>query len=422
MHQGIVVLAHQMLSMVEPICSYAHSLGLKCYVVSSKPIRAVEASWSLAVDGYAVASAPSLNLKDVTTFIATLPSNVDIAACISVWDGYRTLMSDVNKWLGAPDISSEQVGLMRDKFTLRQTLQQHGLSNVNAMLLTQDIAETLSDKRRWFVKPVTGLASMGTFRATSLTGWEQLRTLWATACSDQNYAGVFSPQPNFMLEEYIEGTECSFEVLVAHGKQQVLAVHEKVCVTHAQNYVQEGACVSPPISLSQEQRELGEQFVSSCISALKLDAGAYHIEAKCDNAGHWEVIEINPRIGGAYIVPSTTLLSGVNLLQAWIQQLLGLPITHKSIGSERTFFRVYFGDAGKKVESIGFNSNHFPPSETRLSVAKGSQLPHTEREIFLGQALWHDVSHLTNRELKTLVEQSTENLDLEYDRENHCFA
>lgn len=422
MHQGIVVLSHQMLSMVEPICSYAHSLGLKCYVLSSKPSREIIASWVHAVDGYTVTSTPSLSQRDVTKFIATIASDIDIAACISVWDGYRELMSDTNKLLGAPDIRSEQVGLMRNKFALREMLQMHGLSNVNAMLLTQDIAETLKDKARWFVKPVTGLASMGTFRATSLKGWEQLKNLWSTAFSDQSYAGVFSEQPNFMLEEYIDGTEFSFEVLVANGIHHVLAVHEKTCVTHTKSHVQEEACVSPPISLSQERQEAGEKFISSCITALELIAGAYHIEAKCDLSGHWEIVEINPRIGGAYIVQSATLLSGVNLLEAWIDQLLGNLISRQRILSERTFFRVYFGEAGKQVTSINFNSNNLPPSETKLSVGAGSQLPHSEREIFLGQALWHDVSHLCIEDLETLMKQSAESLDLEYESENHCFA
>lgn len=422
MHQGIVVLAHQMLSMVEPICSYAHSLGLKCYVLSSKPSRDVEASWTHAVDAYTIASNPSLNEYDVTKFIATLPSDVDVAACISVWDGYRDLMSYTNKLLGAPDIRTEQVRLMRNKFALRQVLCTHGLSNVDAILLTEDIADSLTDKARWFVKPVTGLASMGTFRATSLKGWGQLKALWATAFSDKNYAGVFSEKPNFMLEEYIEGTEYSFEVLVAHGELNLLAVHEKTCVTHTQSHVLEGACVSPPVSLSRAQKAAGERFVSDCIQALKLEAGAYHIEAKCDQAGHWEIIEINPRIGGAYIVPSTTLLSGVNLLHAWIDQLLGLRISHQEIRSQRTFFRVYFGEAGKTVSNIRFNNHYLPPSETRLSVGAGTQLPNTEREIFLGQALWYDVSGLNREELDALMDHSTQNLDLEYESEDHCIA
>lgn len=422
MHQGIVVLAHQMLSMVDPICSYAHSLGLKCYVLSSKPSRDVEANWTHTVDGYEVTPNPSLDHYSVTKFIATLPSDVDIAACISVWDGYRELMSYANKLLGAPDISSEQVCLMRDKFALRRVLKTYGLSNVDAVLLTKDLADSLTDKARWFVKPVTGLASMGTFRATSLKGWGQLQTLWASAFSDKNYAGVFSEQPNFMLEEYIEGTEYSFEVLVSHGEQNVLAVHEKTCVTHTKSHVLEGACASPPVSLSPAQKIIGEQFVSNCIKVLKLEAGAYHIEAKCNQKGHWEIIEINPRIGGAYIVPSTTLLSGVNILHAWINQLLGLCISRQEIRSRRTFFRVYFGEAGKTVANIRFNNHYLPPSETRLSVGAGSQLPNTEREIFLGQALWHDVSNLDRDELDALMDNSTQNLDLEYESEDHCIA
>lgn len=422
MHHGILVLAHQMLSMVEPICSHVHSLGLKCYVLSSKPSRDVEASWIHAVDAYTVAPNPSLNEYDVTKFIATLPSDVDIAACISVWDGYRELMSYTNKLLGAPDIRLKQVSLMRDKFALRQMLKTHGLSNVNAVLLTKDLADSLTDKARWFVKPVTGLASMGTFKATSLKGWGQLQALWASAFSDKNYAGVFSEQPNFMLEEYIEGTEYSFEVLVAYGEQNVLAVHEKTCVTHTHSHVLEGACVSPPISLSPVQHAAGEQFISDCIKALKLEAGAYHIEAKCNQVGHWEIIEVNPRIGGAFIVPSTTLLSGVNLLNAWIDQLLGLRISRQEIRSQRTFFRVYFGEAGKTVANISFNNQCLPPSETQLSVRVGSQLPNTEREIFLGQALWYDVSGLNSEELNALMDHSTQNLNLEYENEDNCIA
>ncbi len=41
------------------------------------------------------------------------------------------------------------------------------------------------------------------------------------------------------------------------------------------------------------------------MKALGADTGVYHVEMKFDPQLQWEVVEINPRIGGAYIVDST---------------------------------------------------------------------------------------------------------------------
>lgn len=121
----------------------------------------------------------------------TTGKNVDFAGCLSVWDGYRHLMSYANHIFGARDISEEVVARLRDKLVMRQVLQAAGLTAVTSQVLNEALFESISHPEQYFIKPRIGLASMGTFPAKSLTEYTQLEHLWMRAAEDKNYEGIF---------------------------------------------------------------------------------------------------------------------------------------------------------------------------------------------------------------------------------------
>lgn len=413
MNKAILILSHQLLSMVEPIKNIVERHGYVCYVLSSSPERMTTPQWN--IDNHQVGITASLHLKhaDIDHFLLTTAKGVEFAGCISVWDGYRNLMAYANRLFGAKDISEEGVARLRDKLLMRNMLCEAGLSGVTSQVLNEDVFHSLTHPEQYFIKPRIGLASMGTFPAKSLTAWSQLEALWLRAAEDKNYEGIFSRENGFIIEDFIAGVECSFEIAIEEGVTEVLAIHEKLDVTQETYSVLEGACICPPRSLSLTQVEAGKKYLAKVMQALGINTGVYHVEMKCDPQKQWEVVEINPRIGGAYIVDSTKIHAGRCLLDTWLMLILGKPPVRTLSPARTTFFRVYFGQSGKTLQRIQRNLLRLPAVHEKVLYKAQDKLPAVEREIFLGMALW-DITEMSASEHQDFFNQTTDYLITEY--------
>ncbi len=100
---------------------------------------------------------------------------------------------------------------------------------------------------------------MGTFPAKSLTEYAQLEHLWMRAAEDKKIMKAFFSRDNgFILEGFISGVECSFEIAIDNGVMDVLAVHEKLDVTRKPILYWREPAFCPPRSLTTAQVEAGK--------------------------------------------------------------------------------------------------------------------------------------------------------------------
>jgi hypothetical protein len=411
--RGFVLLSHQGLSQVGPLATELKRRGYRVCVLSSRSARGLQPDWLGQVDRATFSDGFALTSEDVDAHMESLRSEFDLVACISVWDAYRPLMAEANSRLGACDISLEVVNLLRDKLAMRKVLLQHGLTSKRAVVLDSEYFNNLIDRDRYFIKPRTGMASFGAFRADRIATYGELETLRCSTQADAAYSGAFTAQMEFIVEDYIQGTEFSFEVSVSHGNASVHAIHEKVDLRSHGRTTLENACVCPPQSLDNSQCEEGKQFVSRCLDALGVSTGVYHIEARYSAVDGWEIIEVNPRIGGAYIVDSTFLHSNVDLLACWVGLLLGGHPTLNAVAQRSTFFRVFFGQGGRTVRRLTRNDVGVLAVKEKFFVKEGEVMPDVEREIFVGQALW-DISTLPYTAQQQLIATSESYLSIEY--------
>ncbi|EPZ6098334.1 ATP-grasp domain-containing protein [Klebsiella aerogenes] len=413
MNKAILILSHQLLSMVAPIKKIVEDNGYACYVLSSTSSKATAPQWEIDEKQFSITSSLYLEKADIDLFLQTTGKNVDFAGCLSVWDGYRHLMSYANHIFGARDIGEEVVARLRDKLVMRQVLQAAGLTAVTSQVLNEALFESISHPEQYFIKPRIGLASMGTFPAKSLTEYAQIEHLWMRAAEDKNYEGIFSRDNGFILEGFISGVECSFEIAIDNGVMDVLAVHEKLDVTQETYSVLEGACICPPRSLTTAQVEAGKVRLDEIMKALGADTGVYHVEMKFDPQLQWEVVEINPRIGGAYIVDSTKIHSGACLLETWLMLILGRSHVRSAAPARTTFFRVFFGQSGKTLLRIQRSTLELPAVQEKVLYKALDKLPSVEREIFLGMALW-DITDMAISEHPIFFKQTNDYLITEY--------
>ncbi|MFJ7152513.1 acetyl-CoA carboxylase biotin carboxylase subunit family protein [Streptomyces sp. NPDC100445] len=413
--RGVLLLSHVGFSFMEDLVGTVAARGLRSCVLSSLPEPQHQESRPGALadlaDDVRVTDGHVLTERDVEEHLDRLAAaGVRVLCCLTVWEGYRHLMALANARLGVPDLDEKQVLGLRDKLTLRNRLADAGLSRGRASALTP---ETLAAHRdgdgRYFVKPVSGIASFGTFPLTTGTTWADVERIAAEAHADTVYASAFTtgrrPEPgvDFLVEDYVPGQEFSFEVVVVDGEPYVVAVHEKCEVTETAGTVLENACVSPPTSLTREETAAGIHWVTDVLDVLGLRWGCFHVEARHAPSG-WDLIEVNPRVGGSLISPSVAALTGgPGLLDLWLDSLLTAhrpagfretleDLSYDADGTARsgnaTFFRVFFADPGT-IRAVGLNDDlPLRPVVSHVLLKPGDVVESSSREVFLGQVLW----------------------------------
>lgn len=331
-----------------------------------------------------------------------------VRAAIATFEGYRLLMAELNRRLGARDSSVGALRLCLNKYELRQRLVECGLSTVQCHLLAAGAVPPLDPSTRWFVKPVRGASSFAAFILDDPRALEELPRLQQQMRNDGRMAAIFMDQYDFLVEEYVEGPEFSFEVVLADDPYH-LCVHEKARVDRLDRTTLESMSISPPIGVGGDVILRGAEFLSRCFKELRssgLTAGVFHVEVKYWTAkDRWEVIEINPRMGGSLINASVEILTGESMLDLWVESLI-LPderlgdFRARLVGASRlgglegatapkgTIFLSRYGKKGATVDSISFDPQVRRPDIVKIHVDAGTTLDDSDRAICLMDALW----------------------------------
>jgi predicted ATP-grasp superfamily ATP-dependent carboligase len=440
---GVLILSHCGFSFLEDLKQELHRRQLRCFVLSSLPLpEHVPArleqihAWA---DRFYTTDSHQLKPEDVQTALEALrKSGEQVACCISVWEGYRHLMASANAALGTYDMDAGQALALRNKLNVRNRLAEAGLSHANAYALTEPVLERLkAQDQRYFIKPVHGIASYAAFPMRKDTTWNALEELRLASAEDTVYASAFNDGLTFMAEDYIAGHEFSFETLLVDGQAHVVAIHEKYEVTETASTVLEDSCTTPPASLNQAQIAAGLQWLKDVLGCMELQWGCYHVEARFSGQ-HWDLIEINPRVGGSLISHSVEAVTdGHSMLSLWLDLLLASQddtarrealIRHlqqfewRTDGTSEqtvaTFFRVYFAEPGT-LSSVVLNELPLAPVVQHILLKAGDVIPAHAREVFLGQLLWTFERANRAAELQRLASISATALDIRYQHDSH---
>jgi predicted ATP-grasp superfamily ATP-dependent carboligase len=435
--KGVLLLSHCGFSFIADLIKNNAEQGLESFVLSSRPLpsdhhRVAElqekSTW------FGLSEQHALTWHEVEQTLEQLAERgYRVACCLSVWEGYRSLMAKANQRLGVADMPPAQIELLLNKYKLRQQLRQSGLSQVNAVLLdSQTWADLQTKGKAAFIKPVTGIASYGTFRLAPNRHWQEIEHIQADIAADPMYRSIFSSALGFMAEDYIAGQEFSFEIIATAGSPFVVAIHEKLELDESGSAVLENACVSPPVHLNENQLKDARTWITQVFWHLDLQWGCYHLEARC-NEGHWEVIEINPRVGGSLISPSVKVLTqGFSMTQLWLDNLLcqqpdqqiqqKIRLAAFDVGTETyqstpmsSYFRVYFAQPGC-IQSIRQETCCLEPDLVQVSLQAGTEVIERAREVFLGQILWAIPRELKHELLPKLIIESRQAIQVKYDQ------
>jgi hypothetical protein len=440
---GVLLLSHCGFSFMEDLIAALSARGLRSFILTSSPLPSHQANrldelsskadWLVSTDSHV------LTPKDVEFALVSLQERGEtVLTCITVWEGYRMMMALANARLGVADLSSARVNSLRNKLAVRHQLGVAHLTRAQATALTRHNFESLrSGGRPYFVKPICGIASYGAFAMRPDTEWCAIERVAREAQSDELYKSAFGTDLRFMAEDYVPGREFSFELLVVGGRLYVLAIHEKCEITEMQDTVLENACVSPPVSLDAAACSAGIHWMKQVFRELELDWGCFHVEARYDGE-RWDLIEINPRVGGCLISPSVKALNGeAGVLELWLDMLLAssardrrildafesrlAALSIRSDGTSpfehATFFRAYFAQPGK-IESVDLRDVEPAPAVSQVFLKRGEEITQASREVFVAQLLWRMGRDELESTLPELLRRSAQAVEVRYATSN----
>lgn len=388
----VIILSHQGGSFIEKFVDVFNQNGINFCVISSKTTSDRVESLEKMVSNIFFIEKNEINVADLKKFIKTHDSKFRFSCVVSVWEGYRELMAHGNKLLNAFDISPSLVKKLRDKLYVRNKIFSAGLSSIKyEQLSLENIERRLSNNCKSFIKPRSGLGSVGTKILSSVNDLSYIEKLKISVLKNKLLKNAITNE--FIVEDYIYGIEHSAEVIVCNNVVSVLAYHYKQ-PNYTRKTVTEPFAVSPSTKIDGLYSELN-QWIQNILYALNINRGCYHIEFKLTQNKTFELIELNPRAGGALIVESTEYVSGYNMLFLWTQTLLhkniNLPLTmnrHSQKSIKSSAFRVYFSNKIGVVKNIQYNDISIKPFLCNVLVNTGSELVFDKSEQFLAQALW----------------------------------
>ena len=437
MNRAILLLMHQGKSYTEQVAAAAAAQGLALVALSSRPERpeVLEATRRHLAD-VVVTGDPELHPADVDKAVAELADRgYRVEAAIASFEGYRILMAQLNARLGARDCAEAALRLCLDKYELRRFLFAEGLSEVRLHRLAPGTTPDLDPSVRWFVKPVRGAASFAAFILENPEDLADLPAIQEQMRADRQMRAIFMDQYDFLAEEYVEGPEFSFEIFVLDGRVHHLCAHEKARVERLERTTLEGMSVSPPVSIDRDLVLEGADHVTRCLAALAghgLTTGAFHIEVKYwESKKRWEIIEINPRMGGSLIDPSVQAVTGLSFFDLWPEALLlpdgeqdafhnrltqasQLEALRTGAPTRATVFLSKYGEKGRTVDTIRFDPPTRPPRILRVHVTEGTELEESDRAICLMDALWDAASEDLAAETDFLDRHATEHFHISY--------
>ncbi|MFI5782000.1 acetyl-CoA carboxylase biotin carboxylase subunit family protein [Nocardia sp. NPDC051570] len=215
--------------------------------------------------------------------------------------------------LGVPGAPLDQVALARDKVLMKQAVERAGLRVPRFLPLTRflELDGRVPWHGRTVLKPTRGASS------EDVLVFDTPRH--AVAAITTGRAETGSEPEDLQVEEFVSGPIRHFDGLVQGGRILVLSASEYVgtCLKYAQGL--------PMGSFQIEFSEQTRAWVSRALAAVRIEDGSFHLEAIV-HEGELVFLEVGNRVGGADVVATVELATGVHLPSYELRVLLGEPV------------------------------------------------------------------------------------------------
>lgn len=234
---------------------------------------------------------------------------------IGVLEHLQTQIAQAREHFGVPGTTVEVAENFRDKSRMKKILAEAGLPVArNRTIRTVDDAKSFIAEVGFpiVLKPPAGVGSKSTFRVKSMD--ELLGLLSGLHVSANN---------PILGEEFLSGSEFSFETITVGGVPQVhsISTYSPTCLDAVENPWIQWTCMLPR-DISGPQFDDIRKVGFSAIKALGLEAGMTHMEWFRRRDGSVAIGEIAQRPAGANISIMNAYCHDVDIYRAWCRSLI----------------------------------------------------------------------------------------------------
>lgn len=228
------------------------------------------------------------------------------------------VMGRINDELGLSGISRVQAIRATNKHLMRKAFEAGNAPSPKS-ILTESAENAWNHfcndfKNNAILKPSRNSGSRGIAKVVKGISKEEFIRIYKIAFDESRDKSV-------LIEQFIEGSEFSVEIIVWDGKINLLQVTDKK-TTEAPHFVELGH--NQPSCYSEDIVDAIKDAAVLGVKALGVNNCACHAEVKVQN-GKAYLMEIGARLGGDFISTELTHLStGINMVAAAIDCALGI--------------------------------------------------------------------------------------------------
>ena len=227
--------------------------------------------------------------------------------------------AQLREWLGVPGAGVDQVRLVRDKILMKQAVQRAGLRVPRFLPLGDflDLRGRVAWSQGTVLKPHSGASS-----ADVVVFESPQQAFDAISGRSSGVSKLDGERPEigeYEVEEFVSGPVVHFDGLVDSGRVVALTASRYVgtCLGYAQGL----PLGSHHIPLTDAARLWTRQV----LHAVEIHHGSFHLEA-IENGPDLVFLEVGNRVGGADVVATFELATGVHLPSQELRILLGEPV------------------------------------------------------------------------------------------------
>ncbi|MFD3732031.1 ATP-grasp domain-containing protein [Streptomyces sp. NPDC058632] len=251
---------------------------------------------------------------DVERVAGLLHRTRDLRGLISSTDTWTLVGADLTARFGLPGLDPAVLRLARDKAAVRNRLHEAGLTRGRAVETTGSAADT----RELLLKEV-GLPAV--LKDTAGTGSQNV---WLTRNPGELDAALGEAagrhlKGRLFAEPYFSGPVYSAETLTWAGRTRLLGVASRL-MSPEPHFREE--ITAFPVVFPGDLRASLEEWLGEVLAAIGYTDRFAHVEFVLTADGP-EVVEVNPRIGGALVGEGLCRALGTNVYEAMVETALG---------------------------------------------------------------------------------------------------
>lgn len=293
----------------------ADALGERLRLLTRDPSYYAYELERLPADALDVVETDTFDTEGVADLLARTPG---LRGLICSTDTWMLVGADLAARFCLPGPDPAVLRLTRDKAVVRDRLYEAGLTRAGAVEAVTGGAADGMELRELVLRDM-GLPAV--LKDSAGTGSQNVWLVRDKPALDLalDEARTRRLTGRLFAEPYFSGPVYSAETLTWAGRTRLLGVSSRL-MSPEPRFREEVTAF--PVAFPEERRSALEQWLDSVLAAIGYTDRFAHVEFALTTAGP-EVVEINPRIGGALVGEGLCRALGVNVYEAMAEAALG---------------------------------------------------------------------------------------------------